>query len=513
MRVLGRPYHLMPWANGTLTDTELRPIFERALELLKPHASPDGDELRNLCLLLASLSTGHSVEECAPAHIFLPGYMKDASAMAFFLGVKNASGAKDGIRMRTVPPKYTTEVKELPRWVYETADFLYVQMPSILARLLRLLKKDQVEQKPTKNIKRDTLLLATAEYGLMDSVRATLKSLDKTERLTPARIRDTLAGRILAASGGDVALASLVTCTKHPLAVVELFYDGISAAEAQEVYNRAMGSIEQGCLPQQEWTSRTTPAPDPNRRSEDYIGCRYTPTRATVREAIEAVKQKARAILPLRNRRIRAPFSQAFIEAHNFYTLYVVLWLGYACGIRAITTPLVRSRDVDFETGLCNYADKDNKQGYKSRLLWVPPDLLEEIVRYERHLARFFPSWRRDAGVSRVAGFFLKKPDQAVLIKRYQAVLIRPSSIRNMDWQLKDLPANTHRRVMKQELRRAGCPPEITRAWMGHWTIEQEPWSDLSSLSMKRTRNCFQEFVPPLLASIGFGVLRHTDAD
>jgi hypothetical protein len=511
MRVLGRPYHLMPWANGALTDTELRPIFARALELLKPHASPDRDELRNLCLLLASLLTGHSVEECADARVSLPGCMNSPSTMTFFLG------AKDRIRMRTIAPKYTKQANELPSRVYKPAEFLFLEMSSILARLLHLLMGDQIEQPLKKNSQQKMLLLVTAKHGLMDSVRATLASLDKTKRLTAARIRDTLAGRILAASGGDIALASLVTCTKHPLAVVELFYDGISIAEAQEVYNRAIGSMEQGCLPQKEWTSRTAPASDPNRLSKGYIGCRYTPPQATVREAIEAVKQKARAILPLRNRTIRAPFSPAFIQAHNFYTLYVVLWLGYACGIRAITTPLVRSRDVDFETGLCNYADKDNKQGYKSRLLWVPPELLEEIVRYERHLARFSPSWRRNAGVSRVAGFFLEESSEAVLKEGNQAVLIRPTSIRDRDWQLKDLPANTHRRVMKQELRRANCPPEFIRAWMGHWTIEQEPWSDLSGLSMQRARNCFQEFIPPLLDSLGFSALRQrwmqTEAD
>ncbi len=156
-------------------------------------------------------------------------------------------------------------------------------------------------------------------------------------------------------------------------------------------------------------------------------------------------------------------------------------------------------RNVHAETGICRFRDKDNPSGYKARLLWVPPDLLAELWRYEAHLAEVcrilcYPNTLRG-----VAGFFLDGQGRPELI--------RPVSIRRLTQDFFPFPANAHRRIMMQALRRCSCPSEITKTYLGHWNSDQEPWSDFSGLSMQVIRDGFAQYVPPLLSYFGFGPL------
>jgi hypothetical protein len=188
-----------------------------------------------------------------------------------------------------------------------------------------------------------------------------------------------------------------------------------------------------------------------------------------------------------------------FVRAHNFFTLYVVWWTGYACGIRSIINPLIRPHDVHEGTGVCNWFDKDDGSGYKSRMLWVPEDLLEQLYALEVHVLKVRKELGNPKSIRGISGFFINENNRPELI--------RPTSIQRLTKDFFDFPANTHRRFMKQALRRNGCPPELVRAWMGHWTSEQEPFNDFSGLSMQAIRAGFMQHVPPLLLSLGFSPL------
>jgi hypothetical protein len=79
-----------------------------------------------------------------------------------------------------------------------------------------------------------------------------------------------------------------------------------------------------------------------------------------------------------------------FIRAFNAVTAWVTLRIGYACGIRAVTTPLPWARDILPVYGVTKWSDKDNPFGSHSRILWVPDDVRLELGAYQllRHAFR-----------------------------------------------------------------------------------------------------------------------------
>lgn len=499
MRAMGRPAHLMAWNKRTLSNAELRPLLRGALKALPP----DGTRYRHhsaerqaLCLSLVSLFTGRPLAEAVGLWIFNATTRSRDTDLAVFLG-DDPSGAKDRWRFSVLCPGYRTQDLSTEGQAHVPEDYLWLPLPRILSMVLRthIETKSLIgEPNPLSGAQPPRRLFVLLPE-IKRAVRDLLRTLDPSGRLTAARIETTLPSRLIAQSGGDVSLASMVFCRAHPLARTELYYDGIFTSEAIQAYRQLIGPMERECLPE------LAPAmlPVGTSANSGYIGCRYTPTSETMLAAIQHVKHEAAQVLhwPLKDQNVDGA---EFVRAHNFYTLYMVSWMGFACGIRAVTTPLVRPQDVHTKTGICHFRDKDDRFGYKARLLWVPPALLAQIQHYDTHVSEICRVLHFPNAMRRIAGFFLDG--------RGRPELIRPASIYRITREFFPFPANAHRRVMRQALRRSSCPPEIIRAWMGHWNTDQEPWSDFSGHSMQSICNEFAQYIPPLLLFFGFGPLQ-----
>jgi hypothetical protein len=483
MRAMCRPLHLYVWADDLLSTSELLPLFQRALA-----ACVEGATINELCCIsmaLVSYFASRSLEQACELKVFPPHARNSQAGFAIFLA-DDDSGSGDYWRLAALRPLYKTVDIDLGDSTYHPSDYVALPLPRILSRLIRLLIKKRNQDSAKHSV---ITLFPPASNALFHAVRELLAQIDPEKRLTPHRIQQSLFGDMVISSGGDLSLVSLSLAIKHPLAATELYYDGVRAEQAVEAYFGSISKVEQYCLP------NLISVPHAIAASSAYIGCRYTPKFDAVIEEVSHIRAEASELARFHTVPIG---DEAFERAHNYNVLYCVWWFGFACSARAGEDPVPPLHQIDEQTGLSAWSDKDDENGYKTKLIWVPSDLNEQLACLERHTATVRKHLSNPQRVKGHAVFFLT--DGA-------ALPVSPKSIAELNGGHWGFPANAHRRVMRQALRRANCPPAIIRAWMGWSTGGQEPWADCSHLSIPFLQAEFARYIPPLLSMLGFGPL------
>jgi hypothetical protein len=487
MRALGRPTHLLAWAENLLSLSELRPLLDRALTACSRAAV---NELCCVLLAIVSLFISRSFEQVAALKVFPPHARNSHADLAIFLAEDN-SGATDYWRLSALRPPYKTIDADLGDKAYRPSDYVLLPLPRIIGQLVRVLLKAR-----SSNCEKDSAitLFPTASKKLFRTTRELLTQIDPDNRLTAHRIQRTLFQNIVIASGGDVALAALTLATDlDNLAAVELFYDGVLAEEAIAAYSAAVAEIEQYCLP------GLISMPRIPSQASVYIGCRYTPRIEAVIKEVGRIQHEAFELARFSQVHLGDP---AFERAFNYCTLLIVWWYGYACGARAGVDPVLHISRVNEETGLATWSDKDDLNGYKRKLVWIPPDLYRALAYLEQYTAKVRRQISNPQCVKGHTTFFLVDG---------LATPVSPKSIGDLTRDFWPFPANTHRRVMKQELRRVNCPPATIRSWAGWSIAEQEFWNDSSSLSFQSLRDEYEYYIPPLLHRLGFGLFERPE--
>jgi hypothetical protein len=167
--------------------------------------------------------------------------------------------------------------------------------------------------------------------------------------------------------------------------------------------------------------------------------------------------------------------------------------------MRGIRTPYRNLSEVDPVTGLLFLQDKKSPSkkktsGYKTRLVWLPPFVREQMQYYREHLeALRLPT---------------TKPCFFVDPKEQNAVEVRPKTLALHLAEFLPLPANVHRRLLRTQLLKRRCPPEMIDALLGHWHRGEEPWGEYSSFCYATYRQLLAQFLEPLLQDLGFCAIR-----
>ncbi len=172
---------------------------------------------------------------------------------------------------------------------------------------------------------------------------------------------------------------------------------------------------------------------------------------------------------------------------HNALVTYIAFWILFSTGYRAVTDLIFRLREIDWETGFLVISDKDDDHQSNSRIVWLPPQLLEQIAFYIQHLeivqAKVPPGstvWRqidqlRCAPQPDVPLLFLIRENDAIS-------RLTPDTLRGEVEQF-TLPINVGRHYLRTRLREAGCDAECVNAYLGHWQYGQEPFGTYSTLA------------------------------
>ena len=152
---------------------------------------------------------------------------------------------------------------------------------------------------------------------------------------------------------------------------------------------------------------------------------------------------------------------------------------AYATGVRAIKSPFIHIEEIDEETGLAVISDKDGKDFYNSRLVWLPDSVRKQLSYYSNHrdyvMNELIPkNYPHD--LSDTPFLFLLDNDLSI-------IELRPKNIKPLLTEIFPMPLNVNRRFLRTEMKERGCPIEIINCFMGHWSLGEEPWGKFSSLS------------------------------
>lgn len=188
----------------------------------------------------------------------------------------------------------------------------------------------------------------------------------------------------------------------------------------------------------------------------------------------------------------------SLIEYHNCYTLYLILFISYSTGYRAIKCPFPNSGDLIYKNYLF-ISDKDNNDKYNTRPVLAPYGLLDQIEDYDFH---------RESIYSYLLFYDFNKleslPRMFFLDDDSKVIDITPSSIKTYMKDYMDLPVNSNRHYLRSNLRSLSLNSEYVDYFMSHWKSGQEYFGKYSSIAINDYADKVLKDVRLILSRIGF---------
>ncbi|MDD5759863.1 MAG: hypothetical protein PHI06_12370, partial [Desulfobulbaceae bacterium] len=371
----------------------------------------------------------------------------------------------------------------------------YTWMPDLVGftKYLRsYLKKLDLKQK--KN--------SLFRYSLKEHKTALLRILKTSsfyQRITVHKIENFMFGRLFDHCG-DVSVAASITGKNVIINSVRSNYFAPSINFLIDIYKETVdGIVAELKNSRDSWRVKLQ---DASQELDDdldgcHVGSLVCPRFEAVLNAVDYIKTVLAAPVSLDD-------SIAAWNYHNTYTVYSIFFFGFATACRAIIEPMILSSAVDAASGFAVLADKEDVHQSKSRPLWVPPFVYQQLVSYEKHCRRII-RLKIPSNAEKAKGalcFFLD--EQGV------AEVARPSNVAQFAEPFLPFPANAHRHFIRTELIERRCPAEVVDAWMGHWFNGESPWSKYSSLSYASYVLALQKHLLPLLQELGFTHLPST---
>jgi hypothetical protein len=320
-----------------------------------------------------------------------------------------------------------------------------------------------------------------------------LTVLDGSRRLTLPRIADLKLSLLCQEAGGDLTEASQVLGWEHPMIGVPLCYSLLSTDDTRHLFLKATATLWQNVYgkafvgPLDRDLSSGT--------SDDayYTGSPIRPKMNAVKKAIRLTCESAERLSKLD---FAAPLPDDFVEMFNRAVLYLVWHQAYAVAARDGISPYITLTEVCESSGVAALADKDDGTGYKTRIVWLPPILLEHMRRTELLVdqVRTHLQLDWDRGISPI--FFIDGDGQAVEV--------RPKWIEFLSEEFFAFPSNSPRHILRFLLRNRPFPSESVEVYMGHSNELREPWGKFSSFDMSAYLNNLRTQIPKILSELGF---------
>jgi hypothetical protein len=223
-----------------------------------------------------------------------------------------------------------------------------------------------------------------------------------------------------------------------------------------------------------------------------FIGCRAFPTLDCVREAIAITRDSFRVFVGR---------SSGRFDNWNKAVLHVIWHQQFAIGARGSRQIYIPPSAFNTKSGLAHLSDKDNKNGYKTRLVWMPPALVRQMIELEKTRIATMMCGTVGRPSHLKLGEFKFLSDKSQL--RLESVT--REGIERVSREFLPFPVNTPRRVMHYLLKNRGLSPEYVDVFMGHWRERREPWGKWSSLDYSDYLACLRQLVPEILSDLGFG--------
>jgi hypothetical protein len=225
---------------------------------------------------------------------------------------------------------------------------------------------------------------------------------------------------------------------------------------------------------------------------EVYVGSRSCPSLEAVRSSIQITSESARKFAHLN---VKQHLPRHFVELFNHAILHLLWHQAYAIAARGVRSPYIPLSRVCQSSGLATITDKDSGNGHKTRLVWMPPELVKHMRQTENCVLQLRTYHRLVWGARRSPLFFLTRNKNKELMAR----VISPKSIEELSHEFFPFPANTSRRVMRFMLLKAKMSSEYVEMYLGHWGDRREPWGKWSSFDCSAYLSELELHVPTIL--------------
>lgn len=315
---------------------------------------------------------------------------------------------------------------------------------------------------------------------------------DHRMRLTPLRISQALFDEIVAHSS-DWVDAYLLTGHPFTIADVAAHYYSVPASTLERRYHEAALSLRNSLyqyLSVEEKNYYDFKQPVVNKGEH---GSKLNLKPLLLTQLVKHLKNTLRAARRL------PPTEESWRQAHNHYVAYIAFWVLFATGFRAVNDLVFRWREIDFDTGFLVISDKDDEAMSQARVVWLLPELREQLRCYASHLEVLQSRLYQHESLYNHIEQVLSKPQPDVplmffISDNWQLVQLSPENLRR---QVPDftLPINASRHYLRSVLRAQGVRAELVNAFMGHAQQGQEPFGTFSSLTPVEM---FRELAPVL---------------
>lgn len=317
-------------------------------------------------------------------------------------------------------------------------------------------------------------------------------------RLTPLRISQTLFDEITTIST-DWVDASLLTGHVFTITEVASHYYSISGDDLQTLYHAAVDSLKSRIAPYLGLDIRGFYDFEQTYSNLTDHGSKLNVKPLLVKTMVKHFKHE----LGMAKRR-----QPGVTAVHNALVTYISFWILFCTGYRAVNDLIFRIQEIDWTSGLLVISDKDDDYQSNSRVVWLPPKLLQQIDLYMKHLevmqTKLLPGTQAWLHIHQ----FLREPTVDIPLlffiqEDHAPQRLTPESLRQ---QIEGytLPINIGRHYLRPRLRALGCHAEYVNAYLGHWQIGQEPFGRYSSMSPLEMVSQISPFLESLRIEAGW---------
>jgi hypothetical protein len=454
-------------------------------------------EVELLLFLLVMLWSNSDIERTQALRVYLTEICSDQIDLAILMPPGSA-GSEAQIRIHVVFPPDAPRRELLRPLDCDRSE--YVMLPDkaalgpLLWSYLTVLDEASVVASQTTAVE---VFRQPVEY-YYEHVPQFLEQLTGGQ-LTSTSLSSALYSEIMSWSHKDISAATVITGYLHQRARVQMFYavrrmlcmqeiyvgtvrylrSAISLARPVALGNESRPKGLSSLLQLQRQAGPQTsfiPAPD----EAKYVGINACPTDGAMRDAVRNM------IAKVENVWAKSPATN-WITAHNLYTYYVVWFFGFVTGARPTANPVLRVSEINKSYLSGRLQDKGAD---KAKLVWITPDLLEQLKFNEAYIETTrlatcidYPCWFLN--VSEV-------PEPA------SEEICEPI----LHDVLRGFPTNIHRRWMFNALLDSGCP--YVAEWAGHFLTGNRLVGRGATASPTVVGQTILKYVEPIISYLEF---------
>ncbi|WP_404471789.1 hypothetical protein LG301_14125 [Vreelandella venusta] len=487
----------LPFRYARLSRVELALAAKAAFELFTGRGrfdQRDNEDVYAGLLLLLMIWLGRPVEQLLKMRVYrdrcdLPKHRKDVLAFlieehAFVLPIPSPEW-RNSLQDDAKKLLYTAG-ESTPALVDEVVVVASpVRMGKFISRL-SLMRKSRTKYRE--------LFPEWRHGGIENAMRAAVSKFNRTHRmrLTPHRISQALFDEIVDHSS-DWVDAYLLTGHRFTVADVAAHYYSVPAGYLETLYHDAAVSLRNSIYQHLSVEEKNYYAfRQPVQNSGDH-GSKLNLKPLLLTRLVKHLKSELRAA-----RRLQ-PSEESWRQTHNCYVGYIAFWILFATGYRAVNDLVFRWREIDFSSGFLTISDKDDEAMSQARIVWLLPELREQLRHYASHLEVLQARLYHRVSLCEHLEAVLSEPQPDVplmffISDSWQMVQLSPENLRR-HVPVFTLPVNASRHYLRSALRAEGVCGELVNAFMGHAQQGQEPFGAFSTLTPVEM---FRELAPVL---------------